>query len=174
MGLGLGLGSGVPLVQVCEAVCAASLLELLRSRWPCKPRTQPATHAPSPPPIPRTSGESGPAACTELLPARLPVDLLRRASRHDAARTIPLPTRAAARGGLSNPIYRNPHPHFYPHPIRNSSPSPSPSPNPRPNLSPSPSPHLDPDPNPNPIAPQTRQGLRRLRGAPLPLAGLRR
>ena len=33
----------------CEAVCAASWLELLRSRWPCKPRTQPATQ-PSPPP----------------------------------------------------------------------------------------------------------------------------
>ena len=165
IGLGIGIGSGVPLVQV-----AASWLELLRSRWPCKPRTQPATQ----PAIPRTSGESGPAACTELLPARLPVDLLRRASRRDAARTIPLPTRAAARRGLSNPIHRNRHPHFYPQPFRNSSPSPSPSPSPRPNLSPSPSPHLDPDPIPKPIAPQTRQGLRRLRGAPLPLAGLRR
>ena len=75
---------------------------------------------------------------------------------------------------LTLEIHRNRHPHFYPQPFWNSSPSPSPSPSPRPNLSPSPSPHLDPDPIPKPIAPQTRQGLRRLRGAPLPLAGLRR
>ena len=51
------------------------------------------------------AGESGPAACTQLLPARLPVDLLRRASRRDAARRPgddgpahqPRPTREQAR-----------------------------------------------------------------------------
>ena len=87
----------------------------------CNP-TQPATD-------PRTSGESGPAACTELLPARLPVDLLRRASRRDAARTIPLPTRAAARRGLSN--------------LRN-------SPQPSPSLLPSTLLELEPEPEPEP------------------------
>eukprot|EP00964_Phaeocystis_antarctica_P140865 scaffold105779_cov42-Phaeocystis_antarctica.AAC.1 len=62
----------------------------------CSPCTRPTTHAPNPPPTPRTSGESSPAASTELLPVRLPVDLLRRAPRHDATSTVPLPTRAAA------------------------------------------------------------------------------
>eukprot|EP00964_Phaeocystis_antarctica_P052416 scaffold30687_cov49-Phaeocystis_antarctica.AAC.3 len=133
----------------------------------CNPSTQPATHAPNPPPTPRTSGESSPAASTELLPARLSVDLLRRAPRHDAARTVPLPTRAAACRGLS---YPNPHPH--PNPSSNLHPNPNPNPNS--NLNPTPNLHPNPNPKPNPNPHQARQGFRRLRGAPLPLAGLSR
>ena len=97
--------SGMPLVQVLRRLgCrAAAVADGPATHVHKLQPVHPARHPRHPPPIPRTSGESGPAASTELLPTRLPVDLLRRAPRHDAARTVPLPTRAAARRGLSNP-----------------------------------------------------------------------
>jgi hypothetical protein len=132
----------------------------------CNPCTQPATHAtrhPSHAPQVRAA-QPPPRSCCPPGSQSIFCDAHR-------ATTLPaqyrfLPALRHVEASLTLIVYPNPHPHAYPNLI------PNPNPSPNPNLNPALALALtDPKPNPIPNPHQTRQGLRRLRGAPLPLAG---
>ena len=132
----------------------------------CNSCTQPATHAtrhPSHAPQVRAA-QPPPRSCCPPGSQSIFCDAHR-------ATTLPaqyrfLPALRHVEASLTLIVYPNPHPHAYPNLI------PNPNPSPNPNLNPALALALtDPKPNPNPNSHQTRQGLRRLRGAPLPLAG---